>query len=188
MREDLRSAWESAKGNRQADLYNRYPKPEDIEPHLLDDERVIMLLKGNIQPGRVDTFKDVGFQGGVGTLLLSDKRVHYFSRGLVKSLTNSHEFLEFSKITGVELRKNMAFGQMIYISRAENSDTWTQLNKEEAQAFVSALQKCISESGTSKPSLADPLDQIKKLKDLLDLGAISQSEFDSKKAELMGKI
>jgi hypothetical protein len=188
MREDLRSAWESAKGNRQADLYNRYPKPEDIEPHLLDDEKVIMLLKGNIQPGRMDTFKDVTFHGGVGTLVLSDKRVHYFSRGLVKSFTNSHESFEFSKITGVELRKNLAFGQMIYITRAENSDSWTQLNKDEAQVFVSALQKQISASAQPTQTAIDPLDQIKKLKDLLDLGAISQSEFDEKKAQLMGKI
>ena len=34
----------------------------------------------------------------------------------------------------------------------------------------------------------DPMEGIKKLKELLDMGAISQEEFDAKKTELMAKI
>lgn len=35
---------------------------------------------------------------------------------------------------------------------------------------------------------ADPIEQIKKLKDMLDMGIISQEEFDQKKAELLSKL
>ncbi|MBQ7122603.1 MAG: SHOCT domain-containing protein [Clostridia bacterium] len=35
---------------------------------------------------------------------------------------------------------------------------------------------------------ADPIEQIKKLKDMLDIGIISQEEFDQKKAELLSKL
>ena len=34
----------------------------------------------------------------------------------------------------------------------------------------------------------DPMTQLKKLKELLDMGAISQAEFDEKKAPLMAKM
>jgi len=37
-------------------------------------------------------------------------------------------------------------------------------------------------------SAADPIEQIKKLKDLLDAGAITESEFEAKKADLLGRI
>jgi hypothetical protein len=35
---------------------------------------------------------------------------------------------------------------------------------------------------------ADPLDQLKKLKELLDIGAITEAEFDQKKAKLLSMI
>jgi hypothetical protein len=34
----------------------------------------------------------------------------------------------------------------------------------------------------------DPVATLKKLKDMLDLGLIEQAEFDSKKAEIMGRM
>ena len=36
--------------------------------------------------------------------------------------------------------------------------------------------------------LRDPLEKIKKLKELLDAGALTQKEFDEKKAELMARV
>ncbi|WP_304675966.1 SHOCT domain-containing protein [uncultured Lactobacillus sp.] len=41
------------------------------------------------------------------------------------------------------------------------------------------------EQSTPQPSPADPLDEIKKLKGLLDIGAITQEEFDAKKKQLL---
>lgn len=191
MRKDLEAAWNAAKANKKADIYNRFPKPDDIEPRLSVDEKVLMLLKGTIQPARIDRMKDLTMNGGVGTLVLTDKRVHYFGRGVVKSLQNSHETVEFSKINGVELRKNLTFGQMIYITRPANTDTWMYLNTDEAEAFVSKLQEFVAAADTGSKVLVsthDPLDQIKKLKDLLDAGVITQEEFESKKSDLMGRI
>jgi len=51
------------------------------------------------------------------------------------------------------------------------------------------LQQSIqAESGQAPPLQESPFDKIKKLKELLDIGAISQEEFDSKKKELLGGI
>ena len=43
-------------------------------------------------------------------------------------------------------------------------------------------------SGSVSLTSESPLDVIKKLKELLDLGAITQEEFDSKKEKIMGEI
>lgn len=42
--------------------------------------------------------------------------------------------------------------------------------------------------GVSQPAAEDPFTRIKKLKELLDMGAITKEEFDAKKADLLSKI
>lgn len=46
----------------------------------------------------------------------------------------------------------------------------------------------MGQSVLNQPAAEDPMATIKKLHELLQMGAISQTEFDSKKAELLGKI
>ena len=36
------------------------------------------------------------------------------------------------------------------------------------------------------PAAADPVEQVKKLKELMDMGVLSQEEFEVKKRELLG--
>ena len=38
------------------------------------------------------------------------------------------------------------------------------------------------------PNADDPVATLKKLKDMLDLGLIEKTEFDAKKAEIMGRM
>jgi membrane protease subunit (stomatin/prohibitin family) len=45
-----------------------------------------------------------------------------------------------------------------------------------------------SAGGGPKPAPPDPIQRIKQLKELLDLGAITKEEFEAKKAELLGQI
>jgi hypothetical protein len=55
---------------------------------------------------------------------------------------------------------------------------------------VDDAQKMVTESVTTSFSAAalSPMDELKKLKELLDLGAITQEEFDQKKKSVMSKI
>ncbi len=58
---------------------------------------------------------------------------------------------------------------------------------KECQDFVDLLNGKIGvKSSPVLQPVSDNLDQIKKLKDLLDCGAITQSEFDEKKKQLLG--
>ena len=43
------------------------------------------------------------------------------------------------------------------------------------------------QSGQGQQS-ASPMDKLKKLKELLDMGALSQEEYDKKKEKLLGEI
>jgi hypothetical protein len=188
MREDLQKAFDAAK---KTDAFDRHPRVDVIEPALEADEEVIRVLKGGIVSGRLDNWKDMKV-GQICTVVLTNKRLHYFGRGLMKNLTNSHETVEFKTITGVELRKNASFGQMLYITRAANSDTLYQVKVEEAKVLQADIQALIQAnppvSAVQVSNAVDPLDQLKKLKDLLDAGILSQAEFDEKKKSLMDKI
>ncbi len=58
---------------------------------------------------------------------------------------------------------------------------------KECQNFVDLLNSKIGiKSSPVLQPVSDNLDQIKKLKDLLDCGAITQPEFDEKKKQLLG--
>jgi hypothetical protein len=191
MRLDLLDAWESAK---KSDLYNRHPSVEDIEPVLSPDEKVIQVLKCGVASGRLENWNDIKVEsgGGLGTAVLTDRRLYIFARGMIKSLTNRQEAIEFHMITGAEARKNLSFGQMIHVSRQDNTDTLTNLKKEEAQKFIEQLRQKMEESrsGTSDrgEAVSDPIVAIEKLKTLLDMGAITQEEFDAKKKDLLDSI
>lgn len=52
---------------------------------------------------------------------------------------------------------------------------------------IETIEPAVEQSTPSTPqsSPADPLDEIKKLKGLLDIGAITQEEFDAKKKQLL---
>jgi len=49
-------------------------------------------------------------------------------------------------------------------------------------------QRSASTSQTASSSIDDPVDALKKLKDMLDLGLIVQAEYDTKKAEIMNRL
>lgn len=59
-----------------------------------------------------------------------------------------------------------------------------------AQQSISMLDLIIAEeetSGTTEaPQVADPVEEVKKMKELLDMGIISEDEFEAKKKELLG--
>ena len=51
-----------------------------------------------------------------------------------------------------------------------------------------AMPGMVQQSMPGSPNNESPMDKLKKLKELLDLGALTQEEFDEKKKELMNKM
>jgi len=184
LRNDLAAAWKEAKKT-DGTIYKN-PEPSEIEPTLSSDESVLVILK---------CLKKRGNLGGgeVCTAVLTDKAVHIFSRGVVKSVNRSHETFHFATITGVDLARKLTWGWVINMSRANNIDSLIKCDEEGSKKFVNQLKELIAAprpiSVSGSPQIAsDPLDKIKKLKDLLDAGVISESEFEEKKQILMDQI
>jgi hypothetical protein len=85
-------------------------------------------------------------------------------------------------------------GFTIEISRAGNIDSLLGTDKADSEEFVQILKKLVNEgAGSGRQTVvmnqaADPLDQLKRLKDLLDAGILTEKEFEEKKKDLMGRI
>jgi hypothetical protein len=179
MRQDLQRAFDQAK-KKDGTIYKN-PDPTEMEGKLDPNEKIIVLIKcliGNT---------------GVSTAILTDRTVHIFSRGVLKSKTNNYETVPFHQITGIELGRKMTWGWMITITRAANTDVLTKIDEPDAKRFVEELKKLVPSNSAGGQTViqnmaVDPLDQLKKLKELLDAGIVTQEEFDEKKKSLMGQI
>jgi hypothetical protein len=185
MRTDLQTAWDLAKKT-DGTIYKN-PNPEEIEPSLDDSEKVLVVLK---------CLKKWGKLGGgeVCTAVLTDKTIHIFSRGMMKSVNRTHETVPFHTITGIDLKRKLSFGWIIEFSRAANVDALLKCDETGAHQFVDTLKKLMSEGASNQSNNnashqpINPIDQIKKLAELLEAGIISQSEFDEKKKSLIDRI
>ncbi len=93
-------------------------------------------------------------------------------------------------ITGIELRKKVT-KWVLTLSRANNIDELSLLDTEKVgRQFADAVNDQIaslqSNNGSSKNESS--LDKIKKLKELLEAGAITKEEFEEKKSKLLSEI
>ena len=180
MRADLQAAWERA--GKMGFATRKPPGLDIIEPALGKSEKVLAILRGwrsGSQPC---------------SLVLTDEKLYFFSYAGLKFLSNQ-EVAPFGTINGVELKQNAALlGLEVKVTRANNVDRITNVDKNAAQEFVTSLQDCIHNRSSGQLTTViqnqavDPFDQLKKLKGLLDAGVITQEEFDDKKRILMGQI
>ena len=180
MRADLQEAWDNA--GKMGFATRKPPGINEIEPALGQSEKVLAILRG--------------WKSGTSpcSLVLTDQKLYFFSYTGLK-FTSTNEAVPFSSISGVEMKQNLALlGLEVKVTRASNVDKITNVDKTAAQAFVTALQDALANKGAGSANTIiqnqaiDPLDQIKKLKDLLDAGILSQEEFEEKKKALMDKI
>lgn len=81
-------------------------------------------------------------------------------------------------------------GGILAAGSDENSVVFKASQKSEFTELRTAIEAAMTASRqvNSQPQAESPLDGIKKLKELLDLGAISQDEFESEKTKLMGQL
>lgn len=167
-----------------------YPALDLIEPKIPNDEDVLYVLKSFQIPKPGTNGLSYG-----SVMVLTDKSLHVLGKGAggFGNQIKRTEVYNFSLITGVSRYKKLGYGWVIEISRASNIDYYGMLDDEQSEDFYNLMRDLTSKSqqsgGTTVVTQAvDPMDQLKKLKDLLDAGVISQDEFDDKKKTLMDKI
>jgi hypothetical protein len=190
MREDVLAAWNSAPEFKDIRYPGVGPGPEKIMDAITSDEDVLCVLKcvhTEKKGARNVTLKC--------TAVVTSKTIYLLREGtFTKSLSAGSESIPVHTITGISRKRQLMMGTVVEISRAGNIDQLIMCNENQADIFVTTAKEVVSKNtlnqGTTQviQQVVDPLDQIKKLKDLADAGVISQEEFESKKRELMDKI
>lgn len=178
MRDDLAAADQKARGGYR---FRKAPSAEAIEKTLSTDESVLQLLRCQ-----------VGTKAA--TIVLTDHRLYTFAKGNVfGGLVAADEVIPIPMITGVERSREVMADWAITITRAANIDKYIFCNEAESAEFVRQLRELVhaAQSGSAtvvQQTPLDPLDQLKKLKELHDAGVLTDSEYEAKKADLMGRI
>lgn len=158
----------------------------DKQKEMLSDGSVLIHFKSN---GKFDVTV------GNGTLKVLPKG---FSNAINKGLSGE-KIYDLKNISGVQYKKpGMTTGylQIILIGgrdarggvmgavRDENSITFSKKEDHLILELKEYIEKSISDRSAPASSSSN-LDEIKKLKDLLDIGAITQEEYDAKKTQLL---
>jgi len=97
------------------------------------------------------------------------------------------QFVEYEDITGIEFKKGLVFGDL-EISTSGAKIEVERVKKDEGDAFVTVLRGRLEDARKEKYGKSEkvsPLDEIKKAKDLLDAGAITEEEYQSIKKKYL---
>jgi hypothetical protein len=167
------------------------PKIEEVESHIKNDEEVKCVLKG----------ASVEKRGGVGSktlpcvAVLTDKSVYLMRKGqVIKNYAKGVENIPLQTVTGFQVKREIGMGTVFEITRAGNNDKISWCDSAHAETFRDLAKEIAENISSQKNSQTvinqaiDPIEQIKKLKDLLDSDIISQEEYEEKKKKLMEKI
>lgn len=159
----------------------RYPQPAAMVERLSSTETPELILKVTA----------IAPKNGFTSLLLTSSNIHAFTKKapIFGGKESSYEVLALSSLTGITTQRFNKLVWSIEFSRANNVDRYAGLEGE-VKTFASKASTMMAEMSSQLGGgvSLDPMDQLKKLKELLELGAISQDEFDEGKKSLLGKI
>ncbi|HEI6552842.1 TPA: PH domain-containing protein [Staphylococcus aureus] len=121
-------------------------------------------------------------------IVCTDLRLLFLDKGMIYGL-KFHEF-PFEKINSVSYKKGLLFGEII-IHHGSSSIAIGSISKNTVSRMAETIQEQISiRESSMKPSNSEKMsfsvaDELIKYKELLDVGVISQEEFDKKKQQLL---
>ena len=107
--------------------------------------------------------------------------------GRLIGLNKGEQFVEYEDITGIEFKKGIVYGNL-EISTSGMKIEVERVKKDEGDAFVTVLRSKLEETRKQKyttPEKVSPMDEIKKAKELLDAGAITEEEFENVKKKYL---
>ncbi len=188
MRSDLINAWEDAPAFKDIRYPGEGPGLDAIANIITDSEEVRCILKCVHTEKR--GLRQVTLKC---TAVVTSKTIYILREGtFTKGLSSGTESVPLHTVTGISKKRQLGLGTVVEISRAGNIDQLIMCNEAQADKWI-AIAKEVSAAVSSAPTAVinqtiDPLDQLKKLKDLLDSGVLTQQEFDEKKQALMDKI
>lgn len=159
-----------------SDLFGTKKEVQSLPEIMADDEVLLYATSGFVDKGTV-------------LVVVTDQRLIFVNRGMIFG-TDFRE-IPFSKINGVSYSKKLLLAN-ISIDNGANTTLIDNVDKGTAPIFVDTLKKAINNAEQRKnaPVASTPAasvaDELLKLKSLLDAGVLTQEEFDSQKAKIIG--
>lgn len=124
-----------------------------------------------------------------GLLVLTDRRLMFVREGMVRS---AHESIPLDLVTAVAVAKGIAYSK-IKTTGSQSNEILEQVNKHDAEAWVVAARSLLASRSRDAlaASLQEPVgtsvaDELSRLADLRDRGVLTDPEFATQKARLLG--
>lgn len=150
-----------------------------------DDEEILYISPTNLSVKNSNTGKEEMLPG---VCILTNKRFIFQNKILFQTKT---ETIDIQNIDNVSSEGNSMTGGKITINSLSKSYSMlvsykSSIMKLIVDTFEQAMNNAKKNNSQSTVSNSSSADEIKKYKDLLDSGAITQEEFDAKKKQLLG--
>jgi hypothetical protein len=133
------------------------------------------------------------YNNGNGILVATNKRLVFVDKGLMSLKV---EDFPYDKITSIQYSTGILMGG-IDIFASGNKAEIKNVTKDQVKPFAEYVRARITgasahASAPASPQTVsqdgDPVKKLKQIKEMLDMGLISQAEYDSKKAELLSRM
>lgn len=162
---------------------SNWPTVEEVE-ETIADQTVLQVLRCQVY-----------LKNSMVSLIATDLGVYAFRKTTgLKKYGKGQEFFSYSQLTGVTTSFHPTWRTCLEFSRAANVDKYGYMDKEDAAKFVALVNQKIQDASMSPAQQtivtpdADPLDRLRKLKELVESGVISEQEFELKRAKLLDEI
>lgn len=198
------TTWEDLRGGL---VDNSQPDAVTVDkPDHKGVEALIEFVNEQISGNEDKSPYDAELHGVVSSIYLIDNKIMIKHKGLLSAINRGlvgEKVIPIANITSIQFKRATVINGYIQFATAaseatggafdatkdENSVLFSPQQEEEFAAFRDRIQKMIDESVDGRGAgKIDPLDQIKKLKELFDAGILTSDEYESKKQSLLGKI
>lgn len=171
-------ALQESKKNESLYLGDRIKKKDlhELDSVLSPDETLQGAFSGTVL-GRMSSFK-------AQWLVVTDKHVIFHGRAFVGGGSDVFPYNEVSSVQG---KRGLLLGS-IQLNIKGKTEVFGNMQKNEVEHAVNLIRKNIAASESTPMSSVDPLDQLKKLKELLDANIITEEEYAEKRNKLLAKI
>ncbi len=151
-----------------------------LPEHLWEGERVDMITGGAYGPG-------------TGIVVLTDRRLLFLKDG---RLSKTSEDFPLSKISSVQCSTGMMLGKITVFASGNKAEI-SNVQKLDGKAITDAVrsrladpQPLAAQQSASPPPVVEPdvYAQLTKLGELRDAGVLTDDEFQTKKADLLGRL
>jgi len=157
------------------DLFGTKKEVKELPKILKENEEVMYATSGLMD-------------GNTWLIVCTSARVLFIDKGMlygIKQVEITHD-----KINSISFKTGMIFGE-IHIYHGSAQMLIKNVSKKTIKPMIDAINRELEKlnqtnDSSSQIAATSDADEIKKFKELLDMGAITQEEFDAKKKQLLG--